>query len=80
LLKVDDTVRIVRLRSLQRPYSGKAGVRRSPLVGDLGTLVHQYDPADPWAPVSVEKVDPDGNTIWRADFQPDELERVDTSA
>ena len=79
-LKEYDAVRVVRLLRSNRPYDGTAEVRRPPEVGDLATIVHEYDPEDPRAPLAVEKVDPDGYTIWLADFERDELELVDTSA
>ena len=79
-LKEYDAVRVVRLLTVNRPYDGTVAVRRRPEVGDLATIVHEYDPDDPRAPLAVEKVDPDGYTIWLADFERDELELVDTSA
>ncbi len=79
-LKEYDAVRVVRLLTANRPFDGTVGVRRPPEVGDLATIVHEYDPEDPRAPLAVEKVDPSGYTIWLADFERDELEPVDTSA
>jgi hypothetical protein len=80
VLKLNDAVRIVRLLTANRYYDGTVGVRRPPEVGDLGMIVHQYDRDDPRAPFMVEKSDAGGNTLWLADFEPDELELVDTSA
>ena len=77
-MKLYDTVRVIRLLTKNRRYDGTIGVRRAPKVGDVGVLVHEYDGKDPRAPVAVESVDPDGSTIWLADFDPDELELVDT--
>jgi len=79
-LKEYDAVRVVRLLTRNRHYDGTVGARRAPEVGDVGTIVHEYDPEDPRAPVAVENVDPDGDTIWLADFERDELELVDTFA
>lgn len=79
-LKEYDAVRVVRLLTANRPYDGTVGVRRPPEVGDLATIVHEYDPEDPRAPLAVEKVDPNSYTIWLADFERDELELVDSSA
>ena len=73
-------MRIVRLLTESRHYDGTDGVRREPEVGDVAIIAHEYDPEDPRGPVAVEKVDPDGNTIWLADFDRDELEFVDPSA
>lgn len=75
-----DVVRLVRLLKANRPYDGAVGVRRPPAIGDVGTIVHDYDPEDPRAPVAVEMRDADGQTIWLADFERDELELVDRSA
>lgn len=80
MLKLHDAVRIVRLLTANRYYDGTVGVRRLPEVGDLGMIVHEYDREDPRAPLMVEQSDADGNTVWLADFEPDELELVDTSA
>ncbi|HEX9724892.1 MAG TPA: hypothetical protein VGC53_11490, partial [Vicinamibacteria bacterium] len=77
-LKLYDAVRIVRLLKANRYHDGTVGVRRPPQVGDLGTIVHEYDREDPRAPLMVEKSDPDGHTVWLADFEPDELELVET--
>jgi hypothetical protein len=49
---------------------------RSPRISDIGTVVHEYMPEDPTAPVRVENVDEDGMTIWLADFERDELKLV----
>ena len=79
-LKEHQVVRVVRLLKANRPYQGTVGVRSAPAVGDVGTIVHPYDPEDPRAPIAVEMVDADGNAVWLADFDPDELEPVDTWA
>jgi len=79
-LKEHQAVRVVRLLKANRPYQGTVGVRRAPAVGDVGTIVHPCDPKDPRAPFAVEMVDADSNTLWLADFDPDELEPVDTWA
>ena len=79
-LKEYDNVRIVRLLKENRHYDGTDGVRRAPAVGDVGIIVHEYDPEDPRGPLAVEKADPDGNTLWLADFDRDELESVDPFA
>ncbi len=80
VLKEYDNVRIVRLLTENRHYDGTDGVRRAPEVGDVAMIVHEHDPEDPRGPVAVEKVDPDGSTIWLADFDRDELEYVDPFA
>ena len=69
-----DTVRVVRLQTVDREFTGSPGVTRPPQVGDTGAIVHSYDPTDKSAPFIVECVATDGMTIWLADFSPDELE------
>jgi hypothetical protein len=71
-LSEHDVVRIVRLRTSGRHFSGTEGVRRAPRVGDVGTIVNVPDPGA----FMVECVAPDGGTVWLADFRRDELERV----
>jgi hypothetical protein len=75
-LREYDTVRIVRLLNADRFFGGTASVRRPPRVGDVGIICHEYQPDDPDAVVAVEMVDPEGFTIWLADFARDELELV----
>lgn len=69
-----DTVRVVRLNTDDRDFTGSLGVLRAPRIGDTGAIVHAYDPTDNSAPVIVECVASDGMTVWLADFAPDELE------
>ncbi|QDU36970.1 hypothetical protein Mal4_12730 [Maioricimonas rarisocia] len=73
-LREHDTVRVAQLLTPQRPFDGTEGVSRSPRVGDVATICHEYDPDDSEAPVSVEMVDGQGNTVWLADFHRTELE------
>ena len=73
-LREYDVVRVARLSRADRPFDGTDGVRRPPRVGDVATICHEYDPADPGAMVAVEMVDDDGRTVWSADFERDELE------
>jgi hypothetical protein len=76
-LREYDTVRVVRLGNLERQFQGTEGVCRSPKVGDLAVIVHEYDPDNPAAPVAVEMLDDEGYTVWLADFEKDELELVE---
>ena len=71
-----DTVRISRLLSPSREYSGTEGVKRPPQIGDEAVICHEYEPDNPAATMAVEMVDREGNTIWLADFAPEELELV----
>lgn len=75
-LKEYDIVRIVKLATNDRKFAGTDKVIRDPRVGDIATIVHEYDPNDPNGQVVVEKVDDDGYTIWLADFEKDELEFI----
>jgi len=79
ILQEFDTVRVARLLSATRQFSGADGVCRPPQVGDVAVICHQYEPRDPNAAVAVEMVNSGGLTIWLADFVPDELEFVSRS-
>ena len=63
-------VQVARLLQPDRVFQGTEGVRRPPKVGDVGTIVHAYDPTS----FAVECVDASGLTIWLADFFAEELE------
>jgi hypothetical protein len=65
---------VSQLIRLDRQFDGTKGIARAPRVGDVGTICHSYDPTDAAAPVSVECVDPNGMTVWVADFQPNEIQ------
>lgn len=75
-LREYDIVRVVQLLTTSREFDGTEGVKHAPRIGDTATIVHQYEPENPAAVVVAESVDGNGNTIWLADFQPDELELV----
>jgi hypothetical protein len=66
-----NTIRIVRLLRDNREYSGTPGIIRPPQIGDVGTIVHVYDPHGPY---SVECVNAEGYTVWLADFAAEEIE------
>jgi hypothetical protein len=71
-----DTVRIVRLLAPGRAFDGTELVKRAPRLGDLGTVVYVvYQDSAP-ALYTVEAVDLNGNTLWLADFVPEELSLV----
>jgi len=63
-------VRVVKLLREERPFQGSKGVERAPRVGDVGAIVHVYDPNC----FAVECVARDGRTVWLADFYGEELE------
>lgn len=64
-------VRIVKLNTADRHVDGTKGVKRPPLVGDSGTIVHKGGEL-----YMVESVDSDGLTVWLADFTADEIKEL----
>ena len=75
-LKEYDIVRIVKLLTNDRKFDGTNKVKRAPRVGDIATIVHEYEPSNPNGRFIVEKVNDDGHTVWLADFEKDELEFI----
>lgn len=74
-LREYDSVRVVKLLTEDRQFSGSDGAR-APRIGDVACICHEYDPKDPTADVAVEMVGEDGLTVWLADFARSELELV----
>jgi len=72
-----DVVRVTQLLQPDRHYTGNEGIKRPPLVGDEGAIVHIPPETNAWC--MVECVTGDGSTIWLADFMPDELELVEAA-
>jgi hypothetical protein len=69
--------RIIQLRYSLHTYDGWRVNRRSPAIGDMGTIVDiLYAPGLPHKYV-VESSDADGITIWLADFDAEELAPID---
>lgn len=68
-----DTVRIVRLLIPNRPFDGSHAVKRPPELGDEGTIVYVHHRGSVPTSYTVEAVDTNGNTLWLADFVPEEL-------
>src|SRR5215218_4090871 len=68
-----DTVRVVRLLTENRYFSGTQSVERPPAIGDIAVICHASDPN---GTVLVEMVDEDGMTVWLATFAKEELELV----
>ena len=66
-------VKVISLLSSDRHYDGTEGVKRSPQIGDIGTIVHVNATNKSYI---VECVNSDGYTVWLADFVHDELETV----
>ena len=79
-LKEFDTVKVVRLLDAERKYDGSENVMRPPCIGDTGVIVHIDSVDDKATGYIVEKVAPNGYTIWLADFLPDEIELADNPA
>jgi hypothetical protein len=74
---MDKTVKIVKIEG-DKEVAGSMGFMEEPQVGDVGKIIYEYP--DPDNRVTVEKSDPEGNTIWFADFHPDELEYLQEGA
>jgi len=70
IARVNDSVRVVRLLSPTRRFSGTDWRLSGSQVGDVAIICEQYDPRDPTAALGVEIVDADGMTVWFADFLP----------
>lgn len=68
-----EEVRIVRLRTPQRPFDGSDGALRAPRIGDVGQVLQTATTSDLNATVLVACIAADGATIWRAEFVVDEL-------
>ena len=68
-------VRIVELKTANRPFDSSETVKEPPKVGDIGTIVHITTNSK--EPIYiVEKTNSLGQTIWLADFLQDEIELV----
>ena len=55
-----------------RHFTGTKGVARPPSIGDVGTIVVQYDPTN----FCIECVNDDGMAVWLADFGAAEVKPV----
>lgn len=73
-MKEYDVVNVIRLTNSERQYDGSEGVKRSPQIGDVGTIVHTYEKDGQDVRYIVECVDSEGYTIWLADFLPEEIQ------
>src|SRR5258705_13537124 len=71
-----DSVKVVRLLQSERPYDGTSTALRAPQIGDTGAIVHIHFVDGKASGYIVENVAPDANTIWLADFMPNEIEKV----
>jgi hypothetical protein len=74
---MNETVKIVQLLD-EKEAAGTMGLVEDPVVGDVGKIIYEYP--DPDRRVTVEKTDVEGNTIWIADFIPEELEYLEEEA
>ena len=68
-MKEFDCVKVVKLLRKNRPFYGTEDVKRSPQIGDIGTIVHLAENF-----YIVENVNSQGYTVWVADFLTEELE------
>jgi hypothetical protein len=69
-------VRIVELKTANRPFIGTETVKEPPKVSDIGTIVHIITNAKETLYI-VEKVNSSGQTVWLADFFQEEIELLD---
>lgn len=70
--EVFDQVRIARLLQPSREVDGPAAEPPQPRIGQRATVVDLV--GDGW--YLVEHVTDDGRSVWLAEFQEDELERI----
>lgn len=68
------TVKVVKLLVESREYQGTEGLARAPQVGDTGAIVHRHQPQTGVQAYDVECVGRQGETLWLATFQHDELQ------
>jgi hypothetical protein len=71
-LDAHDIVQVCTLLTPSRHVDGTDGVCRQPRVGDRGAVVFRLDATN----FIVECVDPEGLTVWLADFHVDELKLI----
>jgi hypothetical protein len=64
---------IIKFLSGNRSYYGDKSVKRSPRIGEVGTIVHLVEKEGVVIGGVVEKTDAQGLTIWMADFAAEEL-------
>ncbi len=66
-----DTVRVVALHEPSRFFDDPQCMRRGPLVGDIGAVVHALPDHQRFM---VECIAPEGITLWIAEFMATELQ------
>jgi hypothetical protein len=76
MLKEYDAIKICSLREPNRSYDGTEGIMREPRVGDTGTVVDVLGEHSKGMMYVVECVNPEGNTVWLADFWESELDKI----
>ena len=79
VLKEYDIVKISSLREPNRACDGTESVMREPRVGDKGIVVHVLGKDSEEMKYIVECVNPEGFTVWVADFWEGELEKSDAA-
>ena len=72
-LRAGDAVRVVHLREAAVQHLAVPNAQRAPRVGDIGTVV-EVQPSSDGSRYLVEADDGDGEIIWLASFDEEEIE------
>jgi hypothetical protein len=74
MLREYEQVKVIKLEEENREHDGTDGVKRAPLVGDTGIIVHITTDSNTENNIyTVENINADGYTIWLADFVESEI-------
>lgn len=76
-IKELDIVRVSKILNKNRAFEGTNEISRLPKIGDIGTVCHVYESEGFLQFFAVEMVNPDGLSVWLADFDGNELEKVE---
>ena len=71
-LRQGDAVRVVQLREPAVQHLAVANTQRAPRLGDLGTII-ELQPSDGVTRYLVESDDGDGEIVWLAAFDEEEI-------
>jgi hypothetical protein len=72
VLRPGDAVRVVQLREPAVQHLAVANAQRAPRLGDVGTIV-ELQPSDGAMRYLVESDDGDGEIVWLAAFEAEEI-------
>ena len=72
VLRQGDAVRVIQLRTPAVQHLAVPNAQRAPRLGDVGTIV-ELQPSDGGTRYLVESDDGDGEIIWLAAFDADEI-------